>query len=227
MEYELRPLQPSDAAAVKAVQREVLCRGGRLPFPVMDLDRLIDFAVDYYLDEEPETGIVAVDGAGRVVGYVVGSFREARASRWRRRAALRLAAHWACRWRDYDPFTRWFYRLRLKDAREVLRRPSPPADGHVHFNQLPEVRGRLTVEFMRRFDALAVAAGIQAYAGEVSVTADRLDGRIFQRLRMEVFDRVLNHTLTALAGEPIYRLVTVTQAGILLPSERPVSGSVR
>lgn len=214
--FRLRAFEPRDAPAVRAIQVQTMVLGDPLPFPVADLERLLDYYLDYYLTAEPRYATVGVDATDRLVGYFCGSVNPGAQARWQRRAALRLAARWAVRWRRHDAFTRWFYRLRLAEARAVLRQPAPPAPAHVHFNLLPEARGPLWKAFVRRFLEQAGEVGVGSFAGEISVRHDRRDGAAFLRAGFRLAGCMPNLTLTAIRGEPVWRLTVIADAATML-----------
>lgn len=204
-EQRLRGLEPRDTAGIKRVLTQTMLLGQPLPFEVMDFDALLEYFLGYYLDEEPESGRVVVDQADEVIGYLLGCTQPAAESRWRRAAALRLAARWARRWRHYDPMTRWFYGLRLRDAREVLLDPGPSLPAFCHWHLTPAARGRWGRTFMRWFRDRVAAAGLESYGGEHAMP-ERQSPELFLRLGAQITHRVRHHTLSALTGQPVWRI---------------------
>lgn len=215
MSYRLRPLRPADIPQICAIQERSLVLGAPLPRPVMDLSYQLALFRDFCLYHEPEAAAVVVDDAGRVVGYSLGTTQGEAEARWRRRRAAALLARWARRWPYYDPFTRWYYRLRMKDAIESLRHPAPEVPAHIHWNLLPEARGRAWVAMMRHFSRYVASRGQDAYLAEIPVPVRRRVTGGLEWLGFVIVDRAPHHTLTALCGEPVERLVMVMRVDAL------------
>ena len=209
-EYRSRPLTPDDSAAISRVLEATLVAGRPLPFPVMDLPLLLEYFTEFYVTCEPEAGLIVEDEAQRVVGYGLGTTQVTEQSRWQRQAAGRLLWHWLRNWSSYDPFTRWFYRLRLLDARETIVHPDPPLEAHFHWHLLPEVRGRWGRTILWHFRDHAAARGVRRFGGTVPQIESRRDPAMWSRLGGEVVHRVPHHTLTALLGEPVSRLTVAS-----------------
>ncbi|MCC7492021.1 MAG: hypothetical protein IT204_06750 [Fimbriimonadaceae bacterium] len=204
--WRVRGYEPRDLGGVRRVLDRTILLGQPLPFPVLDLDLLVDYFTGFYLEHEPQACRVVVDAADEVVGYLLGTTQPAAQAAWQRRAALRLAARWAVRWRHYDPFTRWFYRLRLRDAWEVLANPDPPLPAHCHWHLLPAVRGRFGRELGLWFLHYVQDCGLPAFGGEYPLPVRRKDASLFKRIGATVVHQVPHHTLSALLGEPVLRI---------------------
>ncbi len=204
--YQARPIQSADRPAIHQVLRDTLMLGQPLPFPVMDLDLMLGYFTDFYLEHEPEAGLAIVDDSGRLAGYMIGTTQPQQQRRWQQRAAARLLWRWATHWRQYDPFTRWFYRLRLLDARETIVNPDPPVPAHVHWHLLPEVRGHWGRKLMLHFRDYVGSRGVPEFGGDYPLLESRKDATLWNRLGADVIHQAPHHTLTALLGEPVTRI---------------------
>ncbi len=204
--YQTRPIEPRDEPAIRSVLQQTMVLGQPLPFPVQDLDLLLDYFLGFYLACEPEAGLVVVDPSDRVVGYLLGTTQPTAQSRWQRREALRLAWRWLTHWRRYDAFTRYFYRLRLRDARETIVNPDPPLPAHYHWHLLPEVRGHFGRILARSFATYCRDRGVTGFGGEYPLLEGRKDEALFRRTGAQVVHRAPHHTLTGLLGTPVTRL---------------------
>ena len=209
IEYRLRPFVPTDRPAIEAIHRECLFMGQPLPFPIIGLEDQLRLFTDYYLDCEPELATVAVDSDDRMVGYLLGCVKPARQAAWQRGRALALGLRWLREWRTYDPFTRLYFQLRLRDAWEVIAHPSPELPAHMHWSILPEARNCVSLLMVAAFAEQVRQRGIAEFGGEMFVDEKHLNSR-FERLGGEVRARVKHHTFSILAGQPIWRITLVS-----------------
>lgn len=209
----VRALRDGDDDDIAEVFRSTLVLGAGLAAPPPDLLRYQALCLDWYLDAGRPDAAVLEGGDGRVVGYALVCTDPDRHRRWVRRAGARFAAGVALRWAAgrYPPDAARFHRLRLRDG-WTLWRHAPPALaqlGHAHVNLLPEARaaqaGRLLAAHV---DARVARAGLPGWFGEINAAAGTR-ARALERLGGVIVHRAPNHTLTALAGQPVERLTVV------------------
>lgn len=213
--FTLRPYEPADRPAITALQRATLFMGAPLPFPVADLDELLALFTDYYLDCEPEHAFIACDTAGRPAGYMLLTVHPGRESQYRYARIGPLIRRIASRWRRYDAFTRLFYRLRARDAWEVIRHPEPELPAVVHWNMLPAARLAVAQQMQYLTATACLAAGREHYGGGLTVE-ERHRATAWRLVGGEALATAPNHTLSVLTGRPIYRVtVKVSCADIL------------
>ena len=96
MELLIRPYQPADRAAVRAVSCETADRGGSIEPILRDRELVADLLTGYYTDSDPAATWVAEAGVG-VVGYLTGCLdtrRYHRAMRWSIAPHALMAAVW-------------------------------------------------------------------------------------------------------------------------------------
>lgn len=205
--WRLRPLTPADRADVHRLQRDTLVLGRPLPVPVMDLDHLLGFFLDYYVLIEPEFGVIVEADDGVAVGFGLGSADAHRRERWMQRRAAAVGWRWLTRWPRYDAFTKAFYRRRLADAREVLDDPPVKPSAVMHWSVLPTVRGRVMWTMLRHFRDAFAARGLATFGGEYPLVLSRNSPDSWLRLNIQPVHQAPHHTLTWLLGEPVQRLV--------------------
>ncbi len=191
------------------VQRQTLYFGEPLPWPLGDVEALLHYWVDYYALHEPEAGAVIEADDGRVVGYRAGATKLAEQARWQRREALRLAVLWASHWRRYDAATRLYYRLRIKDALESLHEPALTVDADMHWNVLPEVRGRVAWEFMRQWRDWMAARGLRTFRAGLTRGDFKGADAGWRRRGLDVVHTARHHTLSVLSGRSVWRVTYV------------------
>jgi len=209
-EVFLRPQRPGDDARIAALQKRTLMLGQPPPQPIADLDEYLSLFRSYYVTQEPDATAIVVDRQGRTVGYMLGATDGEACDHWTRRAALKLAARWAGRWPSYDAYTRRFYALRLRDAYEVVRRPTGAGvPAHLHWNLLPTARGWAWREILRHFAGYVRSRGQSAFYGEMAVEDRRKDGSFLNWVGFRCVGSAPHHTLTALLGRPIWRVTVL------------------
>jgi len=219
----LRAYEPADRQAITDIQMATLCMGEPLPFPVRDIEALLALFTDYFLECEPERAHVAVDPVGRVAGYMLCTVQPEREDAWRRARLMAIARLWACRWRGYDAFTRLYYRLRLRDAWEVIRHPEPALPAVCHWNMLPHVRASAVSQQMQWLTAQdCLAHGITHYGGGLTVEERHLK-TAWRIMGGEALAQAPHHTLTVLSGRPVFRVTLRMDASAILARGRPAT----
>ena len=181
----IRPYQPSDRKAVRAI----CCDTGNLGDPVdmmfPDRDIFADLISRYYTDYEPESVWVAESG-GAVGGYLTGcldSRRYQRVMRWRVVPHVLLHGIWKgllverATWRLAGGAMRTLQFGGWDEPAAMRRYPA-----HLHLNLRPHLRGRrVGAELVERFLAHAKAHGVTGTCA--AVRGDNAAAcRFFQRL---------------------------------------------
>jgi hypothetical protein len=212
---QVRPLQPGDDAAVRALFRATLQLGRPLPFELPDMDAYENLSLGWFLGPGRGDAAVLVDGE-RVLGYTLLAIdRRAferwilpRALWWGARASVRLLV------RRGDPRARRFIWLRIVDGVTNWRQaPPPPEPVLMHFNLAREARsldGGLRLA--NWVDDHVRAAGLRGWFGEVNAPAGRR-ADAFDALGGRVVHRVRNHTLSWLLRRDIYRMTIIRRVG--------------
>ncbi|HAZ64152.1 MAG TPA: hypothetical protein DCZ72_11160 [Armatimonadetes bacterium] len=213
--FTLRAYRPADRAAVLRLQADTLFLGAPLPFPVEGLDGLLAAMSDYYLEREPEHAWVAEDDLGRVAGYLLLTIHPARESAHRLAQLRPLLARLALRWRRLDAFSRLFWRLRARDVWEVIRHPEPELPAVVHWNMLPAARLATAQQIQYLAANACLEAGIPAYGGGLTVE-ERHRQTAWRLIGGEPLAEGPNHTLSVLAGRPIFRVTVRIDAADML-----------
>lgn len=222
----LRPLEPSDRAAVEHVFRETLAMGR--PASIADelLRRYCELCLDWYLGPGLADGAVVEDG-GRVVAYALVCTDEVAHGKWERRAAVRFVAHVVpgLALRRWDRRTRDFCRRRLRDGYDLWRAGSEaPARAHAHVNALAGRRtGGASRLLLDHVDARCRARGLTAWYGEVNAVEGRREAAL-ERLGLGVVRVTPNRTLSALTGVPVRRLTVHRSVPLVVVGRSAVLG---
>jgi hypothetical protein len=212
-EPRVRQLLPPDAPAVRVVFRRTLALGRPLPFPLPGLARYEHLCLGWYLHDAWSDAAVLDDGQA-VRGYALVCTDETAWRRWAVPATVAwlatVAAAMAGRRLPADAAE--FYRHRLRDGYESLRRAARPAmPAHAHLNIDRDARGGgAALALLHHVDQRCRQAGLPGWYGEVNARR----GRRAAALRaggFELVHRAPNHTLSWLLGEPVDRLTLVRQ----------------
>lgn len=210
-EPRVRQLLPPDEPLVRAVFRRTLALGQPLPFSLPGLARYERLCLGWYFQHAWSDAAVLDDGRA-VRGYALVCTDEAAYRRW----AAPVTAAWLATvlaallgGRLPDAAVE-FYRRRLRDGFEALRRSAaPPMPAHAHVNLDRDLRaGRAGLALLDHVDERCRQAGLPGWYGEVNARR----GRRVAALRaggFELVRRAPNHTLSWLAGEPVERLTVV------------------
>ena len=163
-EPSLRPYRPQDRAAVYDVCVRTGAAGGDARGLFSDDDLLPDVYAGPYLHLEPELALVLDDGAGRAVGYVLGTADTARfVAAWRREWLPRVAARHPLPAPAGAPEREVRLRERLHEPGWMLHPELAGFPAHLHVDLLPQAQGgghgRALVE---AFCAAAARAGAAA-----------------------------------------------------------------
>lgn len=184
----VRPFQPADRAAVRAI----CCETGFLGSPIdpvfEDRELFADYLTAYYTDREPESAFVIEDG-GKVGGYLLGSRLPFRHQRYHFFSNLRLLIKGAWRYPRYSAASKKFVRWILMSAwREVPAAPRRAA--HFHFNVLPQFRNFATVRQLgETFFTHLRANGEERVYGQIVVFEDRRGAKLFERFGFKVVNK--------------------------------------
>lgn len=206
----LRPLRPSDDAAVRDIFWATLSLGRPVP-GITSLDAYADLCLDWYLGPDRASAAV-LDIDGEVGGYVlVGTKLEAH-RRWTRRRAVRFGGRTCLQLlgRHHPPSAARFLRLRLRDGWELRRAPTP-APVHAHMNLVRGARTGSAAALLRdHVDDVARRAGSLSWYGEINAPVGRRETAL-HRLGFDVVHRSPNRTLSWLTGTPVDRLTVVRE----------------
>jgi ribosomal protein S18 acetylase RimI-like enzyme len=138
----VRPYRPEDRPAVRHICHETGYMGEPADWFWRDRESFADLFSGYYTDREPESALVAEDGDGRVLGYLLGCVDSYRVTP----PGVILKRHILRRGLPLRPGTGGFFWRSLLDvvrdggAPEALHDARWPA--HLHIDLLPEARGR-------------------------------------------------------------------------------------
>jgi hypothetical protein len=205
---QVRPLQPGDDAAVRALFRETLQLGRPLPFELPDMDAYEELSLGWYLGPGRGDAAVLADGE-RVLGYILLAVDRRAFERWVFPRALWWGARACARLLvpRGDPRARRFTWLRIVDGVVNWRQaPPPPEPVLMHFNLAREARtGDGGLRLAAHADRVVRAAGLRGWFGEVNAPAGRR-ADAFVELGGTVVHRVRNHTLSWLLRRDIERM---------------------
>ena len=209
---EARPASVDDVADVEELFARTIALGAALPGPLAEFQAYRDLCLGWYLGDGLGDAAVVRDDEGTLVAYALVCTDEPAGARWSRRRACRLLGRLAWRWarRDLDEPSRRFDALRARDAMTLLRRcRRPAATVHAHLNVDATVRqGSAALALPAHVDERCRTVSAAAWYGEVNARAGRRSAAL-ERLGLEVVDRDVNHTLSALLGEPVERLTVL------------------
>lgn len=206
----VRPLRPSDDAAV----REIFWSTLRLGHPVPEISALgayADLCLGWYLGPDRASAAV-LDVDGEVGGYVLVGTKPDPHRRWTRQRALRFGGRTCLQLlgRRHAPTAARFLRLRLRDGWE-LRRAPVPAPVHAHMNLVGAARtGSASVLLRDHVDDVARRVGSPTWYGEINAPTGRRETAL-RRLGFDVVSRSPNRTLSWLTGSPVERLTVVRE----------------
>ena len=206
-ELVLRTPTIDDGHEIRNLMRSTIVLGR--PALGVDLDDYLDTCLHWYLaDGLGDSAVCRIDGAFR--GYALVGLDPLSAERAHRRAALRLSARVLRRsfLGQIDPATRRFYLLRLRDAvgltADSRQRLAVP---HAHMNITTSARsGSVALALRDHIDQKVNQAGFDRWLGEVNARSGSRASAL-ERLGFSVIGTRKNHTLSALAGSPVERLL--------------------
>lgn len=187
----LRPLQRSDAGAV----RQICCETGFLGQDIepicTDRELFAALMVDPYLDYALDWGIVA-EHEGQVVAYLLGAPPDFDASVFRvaAQATLKMLGRAAAgSYRDQPQTLHFLQWLLFRSYRERPLRPASAA--HMHFNVRNTERGHfLGLHLWQQFETLLRQRGVPHYYGELFSWPAHRPERPYRRYGLQVYDRV-------------------------------------
>ncbi|CAN5818915.1 hypothetical protein BH23ACT8_BH23ACT8_11810 [soil metagenome] len=222
----VRPLQPGDVGAVRALWRDTVVLGRPLPFALPDLDRYARLSLDWYLGPGA-TDAAVLERSGRVQGYALVCTDEQGWRRWAATTGVSFALGTAVRLlmgRYERPASR-FHRLRLTDGWDGLLRTTGLPAAHAHVNLAPAGRRvGAGMRLARHVDERCAAHGIDRWWAEINARRGRRE-RAIERLGGTVVDRRPNRTLSWLVGEPIIRLIVVRDPTRIQPTATAIGAS--
>ena len=210
-EPRVRQLLPPDEPLVRAVFRRTLALGRPLPFPLPGLVHYERLCIGWFFQQAWSQAAVLDDGQ-QVCGYALVCTDEAAFRRW----LAPVTAGWlasvlaALASGRLPAKAAEFYRCRLRDGLQALRRTAaPPMPAHAHVNLDRGVRaGRAGLALLDHVDQQCRRAGLPGWYAEINARR----GRRAAALRaggFEVVRRAPSHTLSWLVGEPVERLTVV------------------
>ncbi len=204
-----RPLRPGDDTRIAELFEATVALGHPAPAGLVGFEIYRRMCLGWYLERGRDDAAVAVAPTGAIAGYAFVCANEQDQTRFARESVGELVGtigRAALRGR-LDRTSRRFYQGRLRDLAGLLRsRREPVAAVHAHLNVSGgHRRGDVALALVAHIDEVCRAAGEPAWYGEVNEKVGRRS-RALQRLGFDVLDRVPNHTLTALVGQPVERL---------------------
>lgn len=171
------------------------CETGFLGRPIdlvfKDTRLFAKYLTGYYLSVEPDLAFVALDPAGGVIGYIVGSVRRWRYRMYRatRLPGFILEAFGKMILGRYDKASlRFCLWLCLKGWREMPKAPFRGA--HFHFNVQGGYRNSgVAKALLERFLEEVARRGEDVVYGQMLTFETRRRAELYQRLGWKVFDR--------------------------------------
>jgi hypothetical protein len=204
----VRPLGPSDDAAVIDIFGATMLLGRRTEAPLALFDRYADLCLGWYLGPgRADAAVASIDG--EIVGYALVCADSVGQAKWVRRHTPSLMTTVGGRLVSgrLDRFSRSFYSGRARDARTLWKSGSaPPFPVHAHLNVLPHGRtGTVALHLRDHIDERARCSGSPGWWAEMNAIDGRRE-RALERLGLHVMSRQRSETMSSLLEREVVRL---------------------
>jgi hypothetical protein len=187
-DFQVRPYQPSDRDAVRAICCDTGFLGKAIDPVFEDRELFADFLTEYYLKREPDSAFVVIK-EGCVQGYLLGSHHIQRHHTHSILQTFSQAGKVLCRYFRYNPASRRFIQWMITKAwREV---PQAPRDvGHFHINLLPAVRSILVCrELLETYLRHLYDQGVKQVHAQMVTFDGRRGLKLFERYGFKVLNQ--------------------------------------
>ena len=200
---QIRPYEPRDRAAVRAICCDTADRGEPVESFFPDREVFSDLLTRYYTDYEPESSWVG-ELHGEVVGYLTGCLDTRRFIRIMAlsvapRLMIKAIRREVLKYPQAKEFVRSNLRLWFRGARKSVNLDEYPSHLHINLKSGARARG-LGCDLVTRFLVQAKAAGSCGVHANVREDSDRAR-KFFEGLGFQAAGR---HAVMARAGEVLY-----------------------